>query len=224
MVKTLHIYSDFDGTITTQDSLVVLLDRYADPSWRNLERKIREEGFPEKLALPMMMDLVRAEWGEVRDHLLQCIDLDSHFKFFVGWSKLRQAQLTILSGGFEEIIKIFLDREGLSNLNYRANRLRITGGSWKVFPARGNALCENQNHCKCGSMSSDNSGLRVYIGDGHTDFCPAKGADIIFAKAHLLSHARKLNLHCYEFKNFEDVQRHLEMILHADGPLKQAQA
>jgi len=224
MVKSLHIYSDFDGTVTSKDSLVALLDRFADPSWRELEGRIREEALSEKLALPMMMDLVRANWDEVKYYLLQSIDLDPHFKFFVSWSRLHQARLTLLSGGFEEIIKLFLDREGLSDLNYKANRVEIRDGRWKVLPARGIALCKNQNHCKCSSMASDDSVLRVYIGDGHTDFCPAREVDIVFAKSHLLAYARKMSLPCYEFNNFEDIQKRLEVILQAGGQLKQAQA
>ena len=41
----------------------------------------------------------------------------------------------------------------------------------------------------------------IYVGDGRSDICPAKEADIVMAKGVLLKYLRSHKLPCVEFNN-----------------------
>jgi 2-hydroxy-3-keto-5-methylthiopentenyl-1-phosphate phosphatase len=53
----------------------------------------------------------------------------------------------------------------------------------------------------------------VYIGDGFSDRCPVRYADIVFAKRQLIKHCQQQNITYYEFRRFDDVQKKMEEIL-----------
>ncbi|MGE5578073.1 MAG: phosphoserine phosphatase, partial [Syntrophothermus sp.] len=55
--------------------------------------------------------------------------------------------------------------------------------------------------------------IMVYVGDGISDLCPAQEADIVFAKAQLLSFCRRERIPCIPFEGFADVRRTLERLL-----------
>jgi 2-hydroxy-3-keto-5-methylthiopentenyl-1-phosphate phosphatase len=61
-------------------------------------------------------------------------------------------------------------------------------------------------------MSSDED-IIVYVGDGISDRCPVRYADIVFAKRGLLTYCQEQNITFHEFSTFRDVQRRLETIL-----------
>jgi 2-hydroxy-3-keto-5-methylthiopentenyl-1-phosphate phosphatase len=50
----------------------------------------------------------------------------------------------------------------------------------------------------------------VYIGDGHSDLCPALEADHVFAKAELAELCDQEKIAYISFNRFSDVQRNLE--------------
>ncbi|MCX5681207.1 MAG: phosphoserine phosphatase, partial [Candidatus Omnitrophica bacterium] len=50
----------------------------------------------------------------------------------------------------------------------------------------------------------------IYVGDGHSDMCPAQAADFVFAKDPLLSYLKKRNKPCFAFKNFKDIYEELK--------------
>jgi 2-hydroxy-3-keto-5-methylthiopentenyl-1-phosphate phosphatase len=55
----------------------------------------------------------------------------------------------------------------------------------------------------------------IYIGDGRSDICAAKEADIVFAKDTLLEYFKKHDLPCAEFYDLGTVYQYLsERTLH----------
>src|SRR5437879_5580140 len=53
-------------------------------------------------------------------------------------------------------------------------------------------------------------GFRMaYVGDGHSDLCPAVEADVVFAKRELAELCAEESIAYTTFVNFADVQRHL---------------
>jgi 2-hydroxy-3-keto-5-methylthiopentenyl-1-phosphate phosphatase len=45
----------------------------------------------------------------------------------------------------------------------------------------------------------------VYIGDGISDRCPAREADVLFARDGLLEYCRREGLQCFPYDDFGDV-------------------
>jgi 2-hydroxy-3-keto-5-methylthiopentenyl-1-phosphate phosphatase len=90
----LHVFTDFDGTITTINTLMFLGTRLgAGP-------------FPEAAMV------LRAE-----------VPIDPAFAPFARWCAAKGMPLTVLSAGFEEIVALYVTPEEFPGVEVRANRL-----------------------------------------------------------------------------------------------------
>jgi len=206
--ENLFIASDFDGSIASQDSLKELFDRFAEPEWREDEASIHRGTMTEREALSKMLLKFHCRLEEAVSFVLDEIEIDPFFKEFYEWTKTEGIPFVIVSGGFIELIQPLFRREGISDIPIYANSFGKKEGRWLVYPRHRRRFCDDQWHCKCGSLA----GLKtrpehqlIYIGDGHTDFCPAEKASFVFAKSSLKEQLLKKKLPFYEFQNFWDI-------------------
>ena len=75
--------------------------------------------------------------------------------------------------------------------------------------------CERCANCKRNhllTLSSDDD-IVVYVGDGISDRCPVRYADIVFAKKGLIKYCQEQNVTYHEYRHFGDVQQRLDPIL-----------
>ncbi|HEY4612759.1 MAG TPA: 2-hydroxy-3-keto-5-methylthiopentenyl-1-phosphate phosphatase, partial [Bacteroidota bacterium] len=82
------------------------------------------------------------------------------------------------------------------------------------FPYR-DEECDRCGNCKRNhllTISGDDDVL-VYVGDGISDRCPVRYADIVFAKHSLVSYCQRQNISYYRYRTFGDVQARLEALL-----------
>ena len=213
--KKIHIFIDFDGTISTPDTLYYLLQRFADKGWLQIEEKMEKEEMDESEGLRLEFDLLHI----TREEALRAIDngvtLDPHFPAFAKWCQERGLAITIVSGGFLSFIKRFLRRYGLDHLPIKANRVRVEGKRWRIIPSPHRKDCHKCNNCKTYEveLARARGETTIYIGDGTTDRCPAAVADMVFAKDKLKEYCQKEKLKFYEFNNFEDIMTILTSLL-----------
>jgi 2,3-diketo-5-methylthio-1-phosphopentane phosphatase len=206
---SIHVFTDFDGTITAQDTLVYLLDRYEGSGWLEIEERVEAGTLSEEQGLRDEIALIRASWTEAVGRVLAEVPVDPGFAPFAAFCAAQDWPLTILSGGLEPLIRAVLKREGLGGLPLRANGLDFaTDGRWRVVPARTpriNRLC---NHCKSWHLATAaGAGHRtVYIGDGTTDRCPAGHADLLFAKGSLADWCEARAIAHHRFTCFDEIR------------------
>lgn len=62
-------------------------------------------------------------------------------------------------------------------------------------------------------VNSADDDIIVMIGDGYSDRCPVKYADVVFAKSSLEKYCQRENVTFTAFRTFDDVRRKLESIL-----------
>lgn len=207
------IYSDFDGTISQTDSLKYILNRRGNPQWHFIEDAMARGIMAERDGLQKCFDFYSQSFETALRDVLKNVRIDPYFSRFHSWCERQGHSLTVLSGGFESLIRPLFDRAGLSGIRVLANDAEVVGKSWTVKSCDVKALCSLCNHCKSASLletiKQDPKTCIVYIGDGHTDSCPVQLADIVFAKGYLSEYCRKTNIEHYEFADFRDVLRQL---------------
>jgi 2,3-diketo-5-methylthio-1-phosphopentane phosphatase len=212
-MKALYaVFTDFDGTVTTTDSLQRLLTVFAGDAWREIERQSADGTLEERTSLQREFDLVRATEEEAMAVIDRDVAVAPSFPRFASWLDELRTPLVVVSGGFGKIIRRILSRCGLGRLEVRSNEVRIDGGKWTVVPAGGESLCGRCNHCKAASLDrAKRGGARVaFIGNGLTDRCPAAYADIRFAKGELAAHCREKKLPYHSYNDFDQVKAVLE--------------
>ena len=209
----IHVFTDFDGTITLHDSLEAILDHFTGKDWRKIEEQVTLGRLSEKTSLQAEFSLMNAEIEDVLDFVDKEVHIDSSFKDFVTFCQTNEIQLTILSGGIDVIIDRILRKFDLQSLTYFCNALEISDkANWKIIPSALPKIKNNCNHCKTNHLIKARELGRkvVYIGDGNTDRCPAENADIIFAKDSLKEYLEENRIKYFSFNDFKEVKKKLE--------------
>lgn len=207
----IRVFCDFDGTVTRQDSLPLILRHFAgERPWALNEAWLRGEmGTAER---------ARGQFGEMelREEELarlveQEIELDPHFPSFVRFCGARGYKLTIVSDGFDFIIERVLAREGLADLAYIANQLWFRDNCIELEFLHQHGECRLCGNCKKWVLEQArrDGGLLVYIGDGFSDRCAAEVADLTFAKGGLAAYCREHHIPHIGFADFSEVQEEL---------------
>jgi len=205
----IHVFSDFDGTVTRRDTLVYLLDRYVGDRWHAIEDRVEDGSLSEEQGLRREISLLRAPFREALASVLAEVPVDPGFAPFVEYCESRGWPVTIVSGGLRPIIEAVLEARGLARLRVLANDLAFEDdGRWRVVPAatpRINQLC---NHCKSWHLAETSEPV-IYIGDGTTDRCPGSRADLLFAKDGLAKWCERKKLAHVPWEDFDEIREWL---------------
>jgi 2,3-diketo-5-methylthio-1-phosphopentane phosphatase len=180
-----QVLIDFDGTISRIDVLDRLIERFApDGSWKDIEEKWQAGLIGSRECLSEEFAMLRVRKEQVRD-LLSKIPLDPGVTGLFEMLEAAEVPVAILSDGVDFFIQRLLARVGLAHIPVRANAIRHQGDRIELRCPHSNACCESAAaHCKCASMKDFSLPGRksIYIGDGRSDLCPARKADVVFAK------------------------------------------
>ena len=206
--KPLAVLSDFDGTITTVDTLKFLLDNFGASNWMDIEDKVKDGIMPEREALQAEFSTLNVSWDKAIEAILENIEIDPGFKSFINMVRRADLDFVILSGGVSEIIDPILMREDLDWIEVRANNVEVSGRNWKLIPSNRPRIKLNCNHCKSYSLQEmKNMGIyTIFIGDGLTDRCPAESADLVFAKHELAEFCQLKGIEYIPYNNFAEIE------------------
>ncbi len=211
-----RIFIDFDNTITIGDVLDGVIEKFAvGDRWRELEIEWEAGKIGARDCLDGQLRSLRAEWPELTRHL-DAVQLDPGFSALLTLARREQIDLTILSDNFDLLLGYILQRRGLGDVAFFGNHLERAADRFLPSFPFSNPDCPGCAHCKKTHFLPPNDDPRhvVYIGDGRSDLCPARHADIVFAKAGLLKQLRAEQVACHAFDGLADVARVLEKIFH----------
>ena len=202
---SIRVFTDFDGTVTRTDSLVFLLDAYVGSSWLEIERRVEDGSLPEWEGLRQEVSLLTVPYEQARRRLLEELPLDPGFAAFAAFCEEKGWPLSILSGGLRPLIDALLERDGLSHLPVHSNDLAFEeDGRWRVVSAPTPRIRELCNHCKTWWLR-EAAGPVIYIGDGTTDRCPGREADLLFAKGGLARWSEEQGVPHLKWERFVDI-------------------
>jgi 2-hydroxy-3-keto-5-methylthiopentenyl-1-phosphate phosphatase len=208
------ILCDFDGTITTEDTLVKILDRFTGGAWRIIGKKILDNELGAKIGLKLefgLCDPKNVTKEAVVQMLNEEINIDPYFKPFLEFCKNNIYEFIIVSGGFSLCIDTILKKYGLGNLPYYANKILFEKRNIDIdYPYPSNK-CDECGNCKTMHLERYRKMgyYIIYIGDSITDRCPAKHADLVFSKGRLSDYCVKENIAHINYETFADIQEYL---------------
>jgi 2,3-diketo-5-methylthio-1-phosphopentane phosphatase len=195
---------DFDGTIAPVDTTDLLLERFADPAWHDIEEDWKAGRIGSRECMVRQIDLVRATPNEM-DGFIRTVRIDPGFPSFVRFFRRMGHAIVIVSDGLDRTIRTVLDRNDL-DVPYFANHLQWRGDNrWRLtFPHARSDCAMLAGNCKCRFAEGRPREIKILIGDGRSDFCMAKRADLVLAKDTLLAHCRTAGLQHIAFENFDE--------------------
>jgi len=205
-----HVFVDFDGTIAPCDATDMLFERFADPSWRDVEEDWQAGRIGSRECMTRQVSLLRATPQALIAAAAQ-VGVDRGFPAFVRACARNGFGMTVVSDGFDIVIDTVLSNAGL-RVPFHANRLEPVGGDrWRVsFPSARSDCRALAGNCKCSFTEAHSSAVKVVVGDGRSDFCIAGRADLVFAKGKLLELCRTEGATHVPFEDFFDVTAKLD--------------
>ena len=212
-MEKLFIACDFDGTITRHDTLHLIVARYGDPGlWQAIEPRLRAGEVTLEQAMQEEFAGVRATPEQVRELVLREAGLRDGFREFVGWTRDRGHRLLVLSSGFRSVIDAVLQRWALGHLEVASHEGEFTPeGCRLTWADRGERCAICGRRCKRHDVRSRLGGeALVLVGDGVSDRCLARMADLVFARAHLARDLTADGVPFLPFEDFHEVRRALE--------------
>lgn len=208
MNQKIAVQIDFDGTVTIEDVSFLLLDAYAGCDWRKHLDAYSSGAITVGAFNKKVFSLVKAGRKTMTDFVLTSprVKIRPGFKELVEYCKNRGFKTVIVSNGLkfyiEELLKVF----GIKGLEIHASETKFSKGGMKVV-----YIGPDGKEVDAGFKEAYARNLRkqgydiIYIGDGTSDFFPARLARVVFAREELLKTCAKENLKHYAFKDFFEV-------------------
>jgi len=207
------IFSDFDGTISRRDVGYSLFHHFSAgkndeliPDWVSGKLSTRE-------CLRKEAEMVHATAEEILA-FVDTMDIDAGFAEFVKLCRSQDIPLTILSDGLDFYVHRLLGKNGLSHVPVLTNRGLLENDTILVdFPVQ-NHTCLRCGICKGEQIAKfrereGGSWRVVFVGDGYSDACATKEADIVFAKKDLRRYCIDNQITYLDWDDFFGVARQL---------------
>jgi len=215
MKSNIQIFCDFDGTVAQNDVGNQVFTSFGDEAnWWRLVQEWKDGKIDGRSLWREQCKVTKITQHELESFAVKQ-PLDPYFADFAELCGRHKIPITILSDGMDAYIKPILKHHGYADLSVRANHLKILDdASLQVeFPyyGLGCKVCANCKGYHLRSMSA-NGDFKVYVGDGISDRCAAKNADITFAKGDLLSFCEQSDINYYPFQTFSDVLIQVEKL------------
>ena len=122
--------------------------------------------------------------------------------------------MKIVSDGLDFYIRAILEKHHLGEIEFFSNVVIFGQNDSLIFEfPQANALCGRCGTCKNKILNDHRLMYEkiIYIGDGHSDICPSRCADIVFAKDVLLRKCEEEGTTPYQpFHDFSAISEDLK--------------
>lgn len=205
------IVSDFDGTISLQDSNEQLFKVLGNAENIRIEELYNQSRIGTKEGFVRHFEVLKLEESTYNKFILENIKIDRSFKTFYNKAAEKGMPVIVVSGGFINGISILLKKEGMEAVPVYANKLVTINGRLKAEFANENRGCSSSfgacGNCKLQYLKSFRKSNKkvIFIGDGLTDRCAASKADIVFAKKSLAKYCESEGIRYIKYGSFEDI-------------------
>jgi len=210
------VFTDYDGTITVEDTIDLMLDTFGPADWLEVSKKLDAAGATNIERMQAEFAEFRGSPEEVKSLIREKVGIDETFKDFLEYTRKRGWKLVVLSQGVRESVEAIFDKFGITGVEWHANAFDERGGRVTISFPELNTIADGECSTCCGVCKSGHirrarreGYTTVYIGDGITDRCPAAVADIVFAKRYLKKYMTRKGLAFTPFATFAEIKAEL---------------
>ena len=199
------VFLDFDGTISTVDVGMYVLERAASPAWWDLHEQFERGEIGSRECIVDQWALVQGDEATLRT-IAREVELDPGFAPLVDALRAAGAELAVVSDGFGFYVH---DACAPLGVDVVTNAIDFTTGELQ-FPHEDRCCpCSSCGVCKQAPIKDAQYRGRtaVLIGDGASDRKAALLADVVFAKGSLASWCATFGVACIPFETLGDVRR-----------------
>ncbi len=189
----------------------MLLQAYADGDWRQLLREYHQGKISVGRFNTDAFAMVKADRQSLLKVAKSEMKIRPGFHKLVAYCRRKGFRLVIVSNGLDFYIEEILRDNGVGDIEVFAAKTRFHPEGLKVqyIGPDGSHLDEDFKGAYVNSFLAE--GYRIiYVGNGTSDFSPARQCHYVFATDDLLAHFKQANLDCIPFTDFNEVVRVVE--------------
>lgn len=204
----IHLFLDFDGTISQADVGDELFKRFGQ--FEPIHSQLIDGEMNVQDYYRRSVSLFRPDCTpDSITAFAHTQQLDSGFAPLVSWALRSNIAVTIVSDGFNVYIEPLLNQSGLrSQVKVLCNSLEWDGTSYSVsFPGATESCACFCASCKRNALISQlgDDDIAIYVGDGLSDSCAVEHADVVFAKGTLASECTRKGIPHHHFRSLSEV-------------------
>lgn len=207
--RQLILFCDFDGTITTKDNIMSIMNEFAPPEWEKIKDQILAQERSIRDGVGELFRLIpSAKHADIQAFVEQAT-IRPGFADFVKETNSNDIPLHIVSGGIDFFVKPMLAPYPINGKLY-CNGSDFSGETIRItWPHACDSLCANDcGCCKPSILRQYPADIyeRIVIGDSITDLEAAKLADHVFVCGDFLEEkCQQLQLPYIRFEDFSTV-------------------
>ncbi len=215
----IRVYCDFDGTVCPEDIGEQFFRTFVGDDAQTIVDALLRGEINAQEWLRRECQAIPSVDRTAFDAFVDAHAVDPQFPGFVQFAEERGMAVTVVSDGLDAYVARVLRAAGLERIPFFANaahfvcrdgrdRLEVT------FPYT-DAECDRCGNCKRNHMltQSADDDILVYIGDGYSDRCPVRFADVVFARRGLITYCQEQNITYHPFRGFGEVRTRLQALV-----------
>ena len=221
--KPFIVFSDFDGTITLQDSNDYMTDNVGFGKDRRvfLNQEVLHDRMTFRDSFEEMLESVKLPFDECVQLLLDNVQLDPGFKVFFEWCRSHDIPVVVLSSGMKPVIRALLTKlvgEQASEIDIVSNEVDIdeVTKEWKIQFHDDSHFGHDKSLAirPYAQLPEGERPKMVYCGDGVSDLSAARETDLLFAKRgrDLVTYCVREGMPFTQFDSFADIHKTCQAI------------
>ncbi|KAA0762815.1 2-hydroxy-3-keto-5-methylthiopentenyl-1-phosphate phosphatase [Bacillus sp. SH5-2] len=214
---SIQVFCDFDGTITNNDNIMSIMEKFAPPEAEEVKNRILSQELSIQEGVSQLFQLLPTNLQhEIVQFLIETAEIRTGFHEFIQFVNENNISFYVISGGMDFFVYPLL--QGI--IPKEQIYCNETDFSSEFITVKWPHPCDEhcQNHCGLCKSSlirklSDTNDFHIVIGDSITDLQAAKQADKVFARDFLITKCEENHIAYTPFVTFHDVLAELKHLL-----------
>ncbi|GAB6413357.1 2-hydroxy-3-keto-5-methylthiopentenyl-1-phosphate phosphatase [Bacillus luti] len=214
---SIQVFCDFDGTITNNDNIMSIMEKFAPPEAEEVKNRILSQELSIQEGVSQLFQLLPTNLqNEIIQFLIETAEIRTGFHEFIQFVNENNISFYVISGGMDffvyPLLQGIIPKEQIycNETDFSAEFITVK------WPHPCDEHC--QNHCGLCKSSlirklSDTNDFHIVIGDSITDLQAAKQADKVFARDFLITKCEENHIAYTPFGTFHDVLAELKHLL-----------
>ncbi|CEG55812.1 MtnX-like HAD-IB family phosphatase [Legionella fallonii] len=197
---------DFDGTISINDTIDVLLESFASKEYLSIEQRWKNNEIGSMECMKLQFELIEVKEDTLKS-FLDHVDIDYSFINFCHYA-VKLGTIAIASDGIDYPIYKMLEQHKINNIPVFANKMHLTEDGVSISFPYASKCKKRSGCCKCvvsQRLCYNEEEKIILIGNGQSDTCLAERADFVFAKDSLKDYCMSKHIPFCEFSSFQDI-------------------
>lgn len=202
------IFCDFDGTITTEDTFVSVLEKFVPEAAARLLPAIFRREITLKAGIHQTLGSIPAiHYGEIIEFMSEQ-PIRPGLKDFIEFLNDTEVPFVVISGGLTAMVKAVLDRQQLTEkvTAIYAGEVDTTG---ELLRAYSTMSSDTEFIAKAAIMKQYPTQEKIAIGDSVTDINMSLAADLVFARDRLMGYLDRENKPYVSWQDFFEIKDYL---------------